>query len=130
MRSDNGGPPDWREVRFQEFATLQRGFDLPVQKRISGTVPVYAANGLVGYHDISKVEGPGVITGRSGTIGEVMYTESPFWPLNTALYVKDFQRNEPEYVYRVLTGFGLERFFVQEQGAVRHSITGRLARYG
>lgn len=54
------------------------------------------------------VEGPGVVTGRSGTIGLVHYSECDFWPLNTTLYVKDFKGNEPKYVALVLESMDLK----------------------
>lgn len=44
------------------------------------------------------VDGPGVVTGRYGTLGEVFYIPGSFWPLNTSLYVKDFKGNDPRFV--------------------------------
>ncbi len=44
------------------------------------------------------VKGPGVVTGRYGTIGQVFYIKSDFWPLNTALYVRDFKGNDPKFI--------------------------------
>lgn len=93
-----------------EVATLQRGYDLPVQSRRLGDVPIFAANGPVGYHNEAKVTGPGVITGRSGSIGKVHYVESDYWPLNTALYVKSFHGNDPKFVYYLLSVLGLEKY--------------------
>jgi type I restriction enzyme S subunit len=43
-------------------------------------------------------KGPGVVTGRYGTIGEVFFIEDDFWPLNTTLYVKDFKGNDPRFI--------------------------------
>jgi type I restriction enzyme, S subunit len=57
---------------LKEVALLQRGFDLPVDDRNEGSIPIFAANGSVGTHDVSKVKGPGVVTGRSGTLGKVL----------------------------------------------------------
>ena len=57
-----------------------------------------------------KVEAPGVVTGRSGTLGLVQYSEQPFWPHNTALWVKDFKGNNPKFVYYKLKTLHLERF--------------------
>lgn len=102
-------PEGWRVLPLGEAATLQRGFDLPIQERREGPVPVVASNGPVGSHDASQVEGPGVVTGRSGTIGRVFYYETPFWPLNTTLYVSDFHGNDPRFVARLLEAFGLEK---------------------
>ena len=89
--SENGAiPADWRQVRLGDVATLQRGIDLPEADRIAGEIPVYGSNGLLGHHNSSPIDGPGVITGRSGSIGIVYYSETAYWPLNTTLYVKDF----------------------------------------
>ena len=104
----------WPKVPLVKVATLQRGFDLPVKKRTPGNFPVFAANGVHGSHRESKVKGPGVVTGRSGTIGKVHYVDNDFWPLNTSLYVKDFNGNDPKWIYYMLANFRLERF---SQGA-------------
>ena len=89
----------WREIPFAEFATLQRGADLPVNERRSGTIPVLASNGPVGYHAIPFAMGPGVVTGRSGTIGKPTFIAGPYWPLNTVLWVSDFHGNDPRFVF-------------------------------
>ena len=93
-----------------EVATLQRGYDLPLQERTDGAFPIFAANGPVGFHSSAKCRGPGVVTGRSGTIGKVHFVEGDYWPLNTSLYVKDFHGNHPRWVYYMLQSFGLDRF--------------------
>jgi type I restriction enzyme S subunit len=54
--------------------------------------------------------GPGVVTGRYGSVGSVFYVDEPFWPLNTTLYVKDFHGNEPKFVYYILSRFNFARF--------------------
>ncbi|CAI8986589.1 type I restriction enzyme, S subunit [Pseudomonas sp. IT-P100] len=100
----------WPLVPLKNIATLKRGYDLPVGVRNEGAVPIYAANGKNGCHDEIKIEGPGVITGRSGTIGKVHYCDEAFWPLNTSLYVMDFHGNHPRWVYYMLSVFKLERF--------------------
>ena len=56
------------------------------------------------------VRGPGVATGRSGSIGAVFYIDVDFWPLNTALYVKDFYGNDPKFVFWLLRYFDLNKF--------------------
>lgn len=95
-------------ANFQDTATLQRGFDLPVGQRIEGSFPVVASGGPVGSHTEEKVFGPGVVTGRSGTIGVVQYIDESFWPLNTTLYVKDFKGNVPSYVRYLLESMDLQ----------------------
>ena len=75
----------WKELQFKDFVTLQRGFDLPKSRMTDGIVPVFGSNCVIGFHDEEKVEAPGVVTGRSGTLGLVQYSEQPFWPHNTTL---------------------------------------------
>lgn len=103
-------PLDWKEQPIGKIAHLKRGYDLPVQSRNVGKIPIYAANGVVGYHDEAKTQGPGVITGRSGTLGTVMYSKRSYWPLNTSLYVTDFFGNEPRYIQWFLQFYKLDRY--------------------
>ena len=93
-----------------DVVTLQRGHDLPVQNRDShGSVPVYGSNGVLGFHTIAKCD-RGIITGRSGTIGEVYGSEEPFWPLNTTLYSNNTHGNNLIYLKYLLMFFNLKRF--------------------
>jgi len=49
------------------------------------------------------VKAPGVVTGRYGTIGEVFFETSDFWPLNTTLWVSDFHGNDERFVFYLLS---------------------------
>lgn len=88
----------WSHVKLGDVLTLKRGYDLPDSNREAGKVPIVSSSGVTGYHSIPKVQGPGVVTGRYGTLGEVYFIEEPFWPLNTALYVQDFKENDPRFI--------------------------------
>lgn len=100
----------WRTCTFADAATLQRGHDLPIGDRESGDFPVFGANGICGSHSKVMYQGPGVLTGRSGTIGEVYYVEKPYWPLNTTLFVKDFHGNNPKFIYHLLKSLDCRKF--------------------
>jgi type I restriction enzyme, S subunit len=89
---------EWRDVRLGDAIELQRGFDLPSATRRPGFVPVVSSGGATGFHDEARVAGPGVVTGRYGTLGNVFYLTRPFWPLNTTLFVRDFKGNDPRFV--------------------------------
>ena len=90
--------------------TMQRGYDLPVQDRDSkGKIPVFGSNGILGNHNLAKMD-KGIITGRSGTIGEVYMCETPFWPLNTTLFSNDTHGNNICYLKFLLEFFDLKRF--------------------
>ena len=103
-------PQGWEVGRLDDVLVLQRGFDLPKADRVEGSIPIYAATGVAGFHNEAKVKAPGVVTGRSGTIGEVMYVQEDFWPLNTALWVKAFPRSEPLYAFYLLSSIELKKF--------------------
>lgn len=93
---------EWEDVTLGDILTLQRGMDLPVQDRKIGKIPIIASNGITGYHDHTPVKAPGVVIGRSGSIGGGQYIECDYWPLNTTLWVKDFKGNDPRYCYYLL----------------------------
>jgi type I restriction enzyme S subunit len=88
----------WRRDRLGNVVTLKRGYDLPEQRRVEGEIPVVSSSGITGTHNEPKVVGPGVVTGRYGTLGEVFFVPGDFWPLNTALYVQDFHGNDRRFV--------------------------------
>jgi type I restriction enzyme S subunit len=88
----------WHQCELGEVITLKRGYDLPKQNRDPGPFPIISSAGVTGYHSAAKVKGPGVVTGRYGTLGEVFYCEQDFWPLNTSLYVQDFKGNDPRFI--------------------------------
>jgi type I restriction enzyme S subunit len=103
-------PEGWEIGRLDDAIVLQRGFDLPKKKREQGEVPVYAATDAVGSHNEYKVKGPGVVTGRSGSLGSVIYIDENYWPLNTTLWIKEFKRFSPLYAYYQLSGMELNQF--------------------
>lgn len=101
--------PDWPLVPLGDVLTLQRGYDLPKQDWREGTIPVVGSNGIIGHHSEWKALGPGVVTGRSGTIGKVHYIDAThYWPHNTSLYVKDFKGNHPKFVKVLLESIDLK----------------------
>jgi len=105
-----GFEEEWRVKRLGDFAPLQRGFDLPNRQLRQGPYPVVYSNGILNYHASYQVKGPGVVTGRSGTIGKVTFVEENFWPHNTSLWVTSFKECNPKFVYFLYGWIGLERF--------------------
>ncbi|WP_295880572.1 restriction endonuclease subunit S [uncultured Thiohalocapsa sp.] len=102
---------DWVTTSLGEFATLQRGHDLPEHSRHTGDVPVIGSFGITGTHSEWVSQGPGVTVGRSGaSIGVVSYVERDYWPLNTCLYVTDFHGNNRRFVYYFLKTLNLANF--------------------
>lgn len=98
-----GDVPEGWEVKRLKWATrLQRGYDLPADKRIAGPYPVVSSGGIIDRHAEWKVTAPGVVMGRYGSTEAVFYIEEDFWPHNTSLFVTDFQGNLPWWCYYLL----------------------------
>lgn len=100
----------WSEARLGDVIELKRGYDLPKYKRTPGAVPVVSSSGSTDYHMESKVQGPGVVTGRYGTLGRVFFIQRDFWPLNTTLYVRDFKGNDPRFIAYLLQGLDFSAY--------------------
>lgn len=105
-----GYTDDWEQHKVKDVAPLQRGFDLPTSQMDEGSYPVVMSNGIGGHHSQYKVKGPGIVTGRSGTIGKLHYIEDNYWPHNTALWVTDFYGNNQKFVYYMYQRLNLSQF--------------------
>ena len=97
----------WRLTTLGGTVNLKRGYDLPKRLRESGPFPIVSSSGVTGSHVEARVDPPGVVTGRYGTLGTVFYVEEPYWPLNTTLYVQDFKGNHRRFVAYLLESLDL-----------------------
>jgi type I restriction enzyme, S subunit len=102
IRVVDGIPETWERRQLGSILTLKRGYDLPEARRVPGSFPIVSSSGITGFHNQGKAVGPGVVTGRYGTLGEVYYIECDYWPLNTALYVLDYKGHHPLMVFHLL----------------------------
>ena len=102
---------EWLHKKLDDIAPFQRGFDLTSAQLKLGNVPVVYSNGIRNYHDIGMAIAPGLVTGRSGTIGKIHFIENgSYWPHNTSLWVTSFKGNRPKFVYYLYESIGFGRF--------------------
>ena len=102
---------EWEKCKLGDIAPLQRGFDLPTGQINNGKFPVVYSNGIMNYHSSYKCVAPGLITGRSGTIGKFTYIEGGYyWPHNTSLWVTDFYDNNPKFIYYLYQTIRIEQY--------------------
>ena len=106
----NGIPEGWDRVPFEEALVLQRGFDLPETEWEEGGIPICGSTGIIGYHNKLKAKGPGVFTGRSGSLGVVNFIEVDYWPHNTSLWVREFKRVSALFALFLLRNMRLEQY--------------------
>lgn len=110
MNEVNNIPEGWVETTLGKVVTFQRGFDLPTTDRTMGNFPLMVSNGQDGTHNEFKVKAPGIVTGRSGSLGNVYFVNKNFWPLNTTLWIKDFYNNDVKFVYYFLKTFPFKKY--------------------
>jgi type I restriction enzyme, S subunit len=101
---------EWRETTLGDFSPLAYGKSLPEKRRNpNGDVPVFGSNGTVGLHDAALLEGPGIVIGRKGSVGEVHYAPGPYWPIDTTFYVGPDDRRDLSFTYYLLKHLGLQK---------------------
>jgi type I restriction enzyme S subunit len=95
-------PRHWIITPLKRAAMFQRGHDLPDAERREGSIPIVSSAGVTGTHDEYRAIGPGLVTGRYGTIGVFHYIEGEFWPLNTTLYCVNTWGNNVRFLWYLL----------------------------
>ena len=67
---------DWPNPKLSSILNFEYGSSLPSSKRDDdGNVPVMGSNGIIGKHSSSLVKGPGIIVGRKGSAGKIIWIE-------------------------------------------------------
>jgi len=102
-------PEDWEIKNLGEEIELCYGKGLPKKNRIPGPYPVFGSNGIVGSHNEFLVEGPGIIIGRKGSVGEVKFSKNNFWPIDTTYYLKVKKKGSIDFWYYFLLTLKLNR---------------------
>jgi type I restriction enzyme S subunit len=74
----------------------------------AGVISVYGSNGVVGKHSEACVLESGVIVGRKGSVGEVHFSSSNFWPIDTTFYVVGSSKCDVKFAYYLLKSLDLK----------------------
>jgi type I restriction enzyme S subunit len=99
----------WVETSIRDVAVINYGRALTWDKRRAGRFPVFGSAGVVGWHDRHLAEGPGLVIGRKGSIGNVFFCKTAFWPIDTVYYInKVAPRCHLPYLNYVLQTLGLD----------------------
>ena len=98
----NNLPQSWQKKSVNDVLTFHRGYDLTKNSFKNGKYPVVGSTSILGYHCNYKIDGPGIVTGRSGSLGVYQLIWENFWPHNTSLYVSDFKGHDIFFIYCLL----------------------------
>ena len=96
-------PKDWDVKEIREIVDIKNGQRPKISD--SGTIPVYGANGIMGYTSQGIVEGDFIILiGRVGASGEVNIAKGKVWVSDNAFYTERFEAAEayPRFIYYLL----------------------------
>lgn len=98
----DGVPEGWSRTNINEILTFHRGYDLTKNEMKAGRYPVVGSTTVIGYHNEFKIKGPGIVTGRSGSLGKYQFIWDNFWPHNTSLYISDYKDHNIFFIYSLL----------------------------
>jgi type I restriction enzyme, S subunit len=79
---------DPRVRRLCDLISLEYGRALPTERRTGNSYPVYGSSGQVGLHNRPISSSRGIIVGRKGTVGSIIWSTRPFWPIDTTYFVR------------------------------------------
>ena len=98
----------WRESQIGDEIELAYGKSLPAHARETGAFEVFGSNGCVGSHSAALITGPGIVIGRKGSVGKVVYSLENFWPIDTTYYVVNKRDHDWRFLYHLLSYVGLD----------------------
>ncbi len=85
-------------MKLRDVCEIKYGKD---HKRLAdGNIPVYGSGGIMRYVEASLSCKPSVLIPRKGTLGNLFFTDKPFWTVDT-LFWTDIDTNQvlPKYLF-------------------------------
>ncbi len=96
---------NWPVVKLGEICRFEYGKSLPSGVREAGAVEVFGSNGVVGNHSANLSNGETVVVGRKGSVGEVNFSGSSCWPIDTTYYIDRTSTDQNlKWLYYALKG--------------------------
>ena len=75
---------EWKEYKLGDVLTIKYGKD---HKQLAdGDIPIYGSGGIMRYGERSLYEGPSILIPRKGSLNNVMYSDKPFWTVDTMFW--------------------------------------------
>ena len=92
---------EWTDSRLGDVLTFRHGRNQRIVEIPSGTVPILATGGQIGWADRPLYSKPSVLIGRKGTIDRPQYQDRPFWTVDTLFYTEISTKADPRFLYYV-----------------------------
>ena len=89
---------EWKEYKLGEVLTIKYGKD---HKQVAdGPIPIYGSGGIMRYGEQSLYEGPSILIPRKGSLNNIMYSDKPFWTVDTMFWtIINEDMANPLFVY-------------------------------
>jgi type I restriction enzyme, S subunit len=103
---------NWTKHQIKDLMRLHYGSALKESDRVEGDYSVITSSGCQGTHKKYITEGPGIVVGRKGNVGQVTWVENNFWTTDTAYYIEilDGYKNLPiKFFYYLLVASNLKK---------------------
>jgi type I restriction enzyme S subunit len=104
-------PREWKTVKLKEILILRNGKRPTLSEK--GWIPVYGANGIMGYTTDFLIDNDyTIVIGRVGASGEVHLVQGKIWVSDNALYSEKFNSSKVfmPFLYYLLKDKKLGRF--------------------
>ncbi len=75
---------EWKEYKLGDVLSIKYGKD---HKHLAnGDIPIYGSGGIMRYGEKSLYDGPSILIPRKGSLNNIMYSEKPFWTVDTMFW--------------------------------------------
>jgi len=104
-------PKDWEVVRLGKILNLKNGQRPKTSE--TGKIPIYGANGIMGYTNEFLVDNDfTIIIGRVGASGEIHLGQGKIWISDNAIYSENYEKSAiyPLFAYYLLKSKELSHF--------------------
>ena len=99
----------WEDGCLGDLVELIYGKGLKKSIRTGEGFPVVGSRGIINFHSDYLVKAPGIVIGRKGTLGQVIYMTEDFYPIDTTYYIKSKSISKDLYFeYFLLKSAGFE----------------------
>ena len=93
---------------LRDLADIEYGADHKHVNDIDGAYPIYGTGGVMGMAREYLYEGPFILVGRKGTLGNPRYSDSPGWVIDTAYCVRPKKGIDAKWLFYNLCNFDLK----------------------
>ncbi|WP_226294428.1 restriction endonuclease subunit S [Aquimarina algicola] len=103
---------NWTKHKIKDLMTFNYGSALKESDRKEGEYNVVTSSGIQGTHNEYKTEGPGIVVGRKGNVGQVTWLDDNFWTTDTAYFVlinEEFKHVPLKFFYYLLIASNLKK---------------------